>query len=150
MHNRIILPFLFAEKSITSPIYLDLLQFYVIPQLEHLQPNILFQQDGAPPHWSLDVREYLDNVFPNRWIGRDGPISWPPRSPDVTPLDFFLWGYIKDIVFATKVADLAELKQRILAAFETVTDDLLQRTWAEIDFRLHVLRITHGAHIEVY
>ena len=89
-------------------------------------------------------------MFPNRWIGRDGPISWPPRSPDVTPLDFFLWGYIKDIVFATKVADLAELKQRILAAFETVTDDLLQRTWAEIDFRLHVLRITHGAHIEVY
>ena len=73
MHNRIILPFLFAEKSITSPIYLDLLQFYVIPQLEHLQPNILFQQDGAPPHWSLNVREYLDNVFPNRWIGRDGP-----------------------------------------------------------------------------
>ena len=69
LHNRIIGTFFFGEKSITAPIYLVLLQLYVISHLEHLQPNILFQQGGAPPHWSLDVREYLDKVFSNRWIG---------------------------------------------------------------------------------
>lgn len=38
-------------------------------------------------------------TFPDWWIGRDGPINWPPRSPDISPLDFFLWGYVKDIVY---------------------------------------------------
>jgi hypothetical protein len=41
--------------------------------------------------------------FPGCCIGRDGPIPWSPRSPDITPLDFFLWGYIKDIVYKTPV-----------------------------------------------
>ncbi|CAF2265037.1 unnamed protein product [Rotaria magnacalcarata] len=48
--------------------------------------------DGAPPHFSIDVRRYLDDHFPRRWIVRGGSIRWAPRSPDLTPLDFFLWG----------------------------------------------------------
>ncbi|KAG8289720.1 hypothetical protein J6590_098624, partial [Homalodisca vitripennis] len=46
-------------------------------------------QDGAPPHYGLHVREYLNNIFPNRLIGRRGSIEWPPRSPDLSPLDYF-------------------------------------------------------------
>ena len=57
---------------------------------EEFQPWIIFQQDGEPPHWGSDVRRFLDATFPNRWIGRDGPTPWPPRSPDITPHDFFL------------------------------------------------------------
>jgi hypothetical protein len=57
---------------------------------------VFFQQDGAPPHWNLIVRASLNQRFPNRWIGRASPISWPTRSPDITPCDFFLWGYGKD------------------------------------------------------
>ena len=53
---------------------------------------------------------FLDATFPNRWIGRDGPTPWPPRSPDITPLDFFLWGYVKDKVFSTPVPDITNLK----------------------------------------
>ena len=60
------------------------------PQLEQYQPQVIFQQDGAPPHWGLQVRQFLSETFLDRWIGRDGPILWPPRSPDITPLDFFL------------------------------------------------------------
>ena len=33
------------------------------------------------------------------WIGRSETIAWPPRSPDLTPLDFSVWGYVKDQVF---------------------------------------------------
>lgn len=89
MCNRIIGPFFFAEKTVTGATYLDMLQMFAFPQVEDLQPNIWFQQDGAPPHWSLDVRGALNETFAGRWIGRDGPINWPPRSPDITPLDFY-------------------------------------------------------------
>ena len=51
MHNQIIGPFIFAESTFTANIYLDTLKHYVVPQLEEFQPRVVFQQDGAPPHW---------------------------------------------------------------------------------------------------
>ena len=104
---------------------------------------------GAPPHWGLCVRDFLNEVFPNRWIGRDGPTPWPARSPDITPLDFFLWGYVKDNVYRTPICDLQTLKTRIKEAIASVTFEMLQNTWREIDHRLDVLRATNGAHVEV-
>jgi hypothetical protein len=65
-------------------------------------------------------------------------------------LDFFLWGYVKDIVYRTKVRDITNLKQRITEAIATIDEDMLQPTWQEIEYRLDVLRATNGAHIEVY
>ena len=44
--------------------------------------------DRAPVHFALTVRNWLNQHFPNRWIGRGGPILWPVRSPDLNPLDF--------------------------------------------------------------
>jgi hypothetical protein len=67
--------------------------------------------------------------FPGRWVGRDGTIPWPQRPPYITPLDFFLWGYVKDIVCKTHVTSLDELKLRIVAATETVTPQMLEKTW---------------------
>ena len=150
MHDRVIGPFFFAEPTISAIVYLDMLEHYSVPQLEEFQPRVVFQQDGAPPHWGLVVRNFLDATFPNRWIGRDGPTNWPPRSPDITPLDFFLWGYVKDKVYSTPVADAETLKERITAALATVTTEMLENTWREIEFRLDVLRATRGAHVEIY
>ena len=61
MHDKIIGPFFFAEKLhvVTAQIYLDILIEYVSPQLEHYQPQVIFQQDGAPPHWSLEVCQFF-------------------------------------------------------------------------------------------
>ena len=126
------------------------MELYVAPQLEDFPPWIIFQQDGAPPHWSSHVRRFLDATFPNRWIGRGGPTPWPPRSPDITPLYVFLWGYVKDKVFSTPVPDITNLKARITDAFATITEDMLENTWRETDYRLDVLRATKGAHVEVY
>ena len=120
------------------------------PQSEEFQPWIIFQQDGAPTHWRSHVRRYLDATFPNRWIVRHGPTPWPPRSPDITPLDFFLWGYVKDKVFSTPVPDITNLKARITDAFATITEDMLENTWREIDYLLDVPRATKGAYVEVY
>jgi len=92
MHNKVIGTFFFNKPTISANVYLDMLELYVSPQLEKFQPWIIFQKDGAPPRWGSHVCWLLDAAFPNRWIGRDGPTPWPPRSPDITPLDFFLWG----------------------------------------------------------
>jgi len=85
-----------------------------------------------------------------RWIGRDGPTPWPPRSSDITLFEFFLWGYVKDKVFSTPVPDITILKARITDAFAAITEDMLENTWREIDYRLDLPRETKGAHVAVY
>ncbi|PSN29648.1 hypothetical protein C0J52_28432, partial [Blattella germanica] len=74
---------------------------------------------------------------------------WPPRSPDINPLDFFICGYVKYRLFATPVEDLHDLRTRILDTTETIPMDMLDRTWHEIEHRLDIVRATNGAHIEV-
>ena len=78
----------------------------LMPQLQEKSEDFIFQQDGAPPHFHFDVRAHLIVNLPGRWIGRDSHnesslLTWPPRSPDLTPCDFFLWGYIKDHMCCT-------------------------------------------------
>ena len=76
-------------------------------------------------------------------------LKWPPRSPDLTPCDFFLWGYVKGLVYVPPLpTNVVELKQRISSALETVTEDMLQRVWDELGYRLDVCRVAGGAHIE--
>jgi hypothetical protein len=147
LHDRLIGPFFFAEVTVISSIYLNMLENFVYPQLQDLQPAVLFQQDGAPPHWRFVVRASLNQHFPNRWIGRAGPISWPARSPDITPCNFFLWGYVKDCVYRNPVADINDSKERIKAAIATVDVDMLQRTWMELEYGLDIVRVTNGAHV---
>ena len=142
--------FFFEEKTITANIYLDTLTEYVTPQLEEFQPHVFFQQDGVPPHWGINVREFLDKKFPARGIGRGGPMAWPPRSPYTTPLDFFWGGYVKDVMYRTKVKDISDLKERKTAAVEAIDEEMLKRTWTEIEYRFDILRATNGAHIEIY
>ena len=149
MHNNIIGPFFFSETTITANTYLDMWQLFVVPQIQDI-PDLIFQQDGAPPHWGLAVRAYLDTTYPGRWIGRGGPINWPPRSPDITPLDFFLWGYVKDQVYQTPVNDIAALRRRITDVITSIPHEMLTNTWVELDYRLDILRATKGAHVEIY
>jgi hypothetical protein len=75
--------------------------------------------------------------------------TWPPRSPDATPCDFFVWDYVKDQVYVPLLpASIPELKVRIRTATETITADMLEKVWNELDYRVDVFRITKGAHIE--
>ena len=66
------------------------------------------------------------------------------------PLDLFLWVYVKDKVLLTPVPYITNLKARITDAFATITEDMLENTWRETDYRLDVLSATKGAHVEVY
>ncbi|GBL79761.1 hypothetical protein AVEN_101733-1, partial [Araneus ventricosus] len=99
-----------------------------------------------------DVRAFLNTTFPNRWIGHCGTIAWSPRSPDVTPLDFFFfWGYyVKHKVYSKEIRDVEDLRASITAAIATVTTEIAQRTWLELDYRLNILRATKEAHMAVH
>ena len=66
--------------------------------------DYVFQQNGCQAHFHNDVRDYLNINLPQRWIARSEQedvalMRWPPRSPDLTPRDFFLWEFVKDTVF---------------------------------------------------
>ncbi|GBN43472.1 hypothetical protein AVEN_160876-1 [Araneus ventricosus] len=107
--------------------------------------GVIFQQDGAPPHCGNIVREFLDTTFPQRWIGRGAVMALPPRSPDITPLDFYLWGYVKQHVYSERINDINHLQQRITDVIHSVTPDVLTRVGEELDYRLDVCRATNGA-----
>jgi hypothetical protein len=51
--------------------------------------------DGASAHSSRNVTWYLDSRFQGRWIGRNGPVAWPLRSPDLTPADCYSRSHLK-------------------------------------------------------
>ncbi|GBL62149.1 hypothetical protein AVEN_225592-1 [Araneus ventricosus] len=76
-------------------------------------------------------------------------MAWPPRSPDITPLDFYLWGYVKQHVYSERINDINNLKQRIMDVIHSVTPDVLTLVCQELDYRLDVCRATNGAHIEL-
>ena len=52
------------------------------------------QHDGGPPHYALCLRQVLNEIFDEKWIGRGGPVAWPPRSADLTSPDYFFWGFV--------------------------------------------------------
>ncbi|GBM43010.1 hypothetical protein AVEN_88610-1 [Araneus ventricosus] len=101
-----------------------MLQLYAIPQFPE---GVTFQQDGVPPHYGNIVREFLDTTFPQLWIGRGAVMAWPPQSPDITPLDFYLWGYEKQHVYSERINDINHLEQRITDVIHSVTPDILTR-----------------------
>lgn len=114
-----------------------------------LQPDIIFQKDGASIHCALIVKDVLDDTFPGRWISRGESISLPARSPDITPLDFFSWGFLKDTVYKIPVRYLQELRACITEVTAHVHMDILHRTWQEVEYSIDILCATDGAYFEL-
>ncbi|GBL76344.1 hypothetical protein AVEN_158164-1 [Araneus ventricosus] len=72
------------------------------------------------------------------------------RSPDVTPSDFFMWGYVKDCVYQMPCANLHEVKHRTTYTIHFIAPQMLVNAWREIEYRLDMLRATKGSHIDIY
>ncbi|CAN7945101.1 unnamed protein product [Ixodes hexagonus] len=116
-------------------------------QVEHPQPNVWFQLYGASSHWSILPRGAQHETFLER-LGRGGPITWPPRSPDITPLDLCVC--VRQSLHHSSAEPLRPPCVRILGAVRTVTPYTLEQTWMEIGSRLDILRVTRGAHVGVH
>jgi len=82
--------------------------------------RIYFQHDGAPPHFSREVRNFLNYRFPVRWIGRGGPHNWPARPLDLSSLYYYVWGWMKELVYSVKVGTRDALLGRILDAADRI------------------------------
>ncbi|KYN18416.1 hypothetical protein ALC57_09291 [Trachymyrmex cornetzi] len=91
---------------------------------------------------------FLSQRFPNRWIGRGGPVLWPPRSPDLNPLDFFLWGYVKDAVYSETPTTRWNMMERIKRAYEAITPLMLGNVQRNFRCRLLLCLENNGAHFE--
>jgi hypothetical protein len=108
-----------------------------------------YQHDEAPPHFSQVVRHYLNHKFPNRWIGRGSTQNWPPRSPDLNPLDYHMWGYMKAMVCAHELNTREELLQRILSAARSIYNTaVIRKVTRSLVTRVRKCIQAHGGHIE--
>ena len=120
-------PFFF-DGTVTANAYLEMLENQVWPTIAQW-PDIdefWFQHDGAPAHFGIEPRDWLNDHFPDRWIGRRGAIEWPPRSPDLTPPDFFLWGVLKDKVYGLKPQNIDQLRTAITNACQEIPTVMVQ------------------------
>ncbi|EFN86502.1 hypothetical protein EAI_03479, partial [Harpegnathos saltator] len=97
--------------------------------------RMIFQHDGAPAHFCRETREFLDQRFPDRWMGRGGPVIWPARSPDLNVLDYFVWGHIKSKIEHRRDGTRDEVRDAIIAAFRTITPDMAHRATRQITRR---------------
>jgi transposase len=103
--ERIIGPYFFQNQNgetatIIGASYRKCIEECLIPQIQDV--NMWFQQDGATAHTARESIQLLKTIFPDRLISRFGDIPWAPRSCDLTPLDFFLWGYLKSKVYINR------------------------------------------------
>lgn len=148
----------FLRQTLNGDRYLQLLREQIVQELIRIFPNranhlqlseeIWFQQDGAPPHFDVRVREYLNTIFPQRWIGRRGYIEWPARSPDLSPMDFFLWGHLKSVVYKDLPQSLEELEDRIRAATQEITPESIQNSLRSFVDRLGYCQAAEGFQFE--
>ena len=110
-----------------------------------------FMHYGAPAHFSLVAREFLNaTYYEDRWIGRDGPHLWPARSPDLNPLDFFLWGHLKSLVYTTGVENVEDLKNQIMQGCDIIrnTPGIFKRVQQSMRRRLDACIIAAGSHFQ--
>lgn len=123
--NKIIGP-VFIEGQLTGDRYLNLLRQEIGDLLDDIplqqRHQMIWQHDGAPQHYTLAVRNFLNRNY-NVWIGRGGPVTWPPRSPDLTPLDFYLWGALKNKIYKDQIGNVNMLKNRIREEINFLNND---------------------------
>ncbi|GFY14687.1 uncharacterized protein TNCV_647311 [Trichonephila clavipes] len=114
---------------------------FFIPELNnHDVQELWFQQDGATFHTARATIYLLKDTFGDRLISRFGPVNWPPKSCDLTPLDYFLWGYVKSLVYADKPQTLDHLEDNIRRVIADIRPQMLEKVIENWTSRLDYIR----------
>ncbi|GFW17525.1 DUF4817 domain-containing protein [Trichonephila clavipes] len=117
-----------------------------IPELNnHDVQELWFQQDGATCHTARATIDLLKDTFGDRLISRFGPVNRPPRSCDLTPLDYFLWGYVKSLVYADKPHTLDHLEDNIRRVIADIRPQMLEKVIENGTSRLDYIRASRGS-----
>lgn len=142
------------RETLTSSRYMCLLDDEVLPELrKRLTPeqynSCWFQQDGAAPHTAGATLEWLDEQFGSRIISLNRDLIWPPHSPDMSPLDYWFWSYLKFLLKPLEPSeDLDELKLQICLASESITLDDCRKGISDFKPRVLALLEANGCHFE--
>lgn len=125
--------------------YAKFLQHKLPALLQHVplqtRRQMYYQHNGAPPHFSQVVRQYLNQQFPNQWIGHSSAQNWPPRSLDLNPLHYHVWCYVKAMLYVCKV-NMREVLQRILSAARCINAAVLLKGTSPLVTRLEMYQST--------
>lgn len=137
--SKIVGPY-FYYGTLTGVRYVEMMTEILEELLDNLnlidRPFIYYQQDGAPAHNYHGTSALLDRLFGNQWIGTNGPIQWPARSPDMTPLDFFLWGYVKDEIYKRRYETVDELQININNIIRSIDRRVILKATRSVHKRL--------------
>jgi hypothetical protein len=106
-----------------------------------------FQQDSATAHTAFNTMRYLRQFFGERIISRG---RWPSRSPDLTPLDFFLFGHLKNKVFTRNLHTVEELQAAITEEIQNITPQMLLNVFDSLKRRVNICLQHGGAQFEHY
>ncbi|GFW05010.1 uncharacterized protein TNCV_598041 [Trichonephila clavipes] len=119
---------------------------FFIPELSnHDVQELWFQQDGATCHTARATIDLLKDTFGDRLISSFGPVNWPPRSCDLTPLDYFLWGYVKSLVYADKLETFDHLEDHIRRVIADIRPQMLEKVIENRTCRLDYIRASRGS-----
>jgi hypothetical protein len=99
-------------------------------------------------HYTTQAQQVLDRRYPHSWIGCGGPINWPARSPDLTPLGYFLWGHVKNYVYREPVNSLEQLDDRLHEALARITPQMIQGAQVSLIRRARLCIQNDGGHFE--
>ncbi|GFV04172.1 transposable element Tc3 transposase [Trichonephila clavipes] len=126
--------------------YRAMITNFFIPELNnHDVQELWFQQDGATCHTARAAIDLLKDTFGDRLISRFGPVNWPPRSCDLTPLDYFLWGYVKSLVYVDKPETLNHLEDNIRRVIADIRPQMLEKVIEHSTSRLDYIRASRGS-----
>lgn len=128
--------------------YRAMITEFLWPELSNIGlKNMWFQQDGATPHFANQTIALLKEKFNGRVISRNGDVNWPARSCDLTPLDFFLWGYVKSQVYKNNPHSINKLKDEIIRVIREIEPQLCQRVIENFNKRLDICGNARGGHL---
>lgn len=124
LRNNSVFAYHIYQGNLNANLYKRILEDNIIEQLDNMplveSNRAFFQQDGAPAHNSHLIREVLNTNFGENWMGTNGPIRWPARSPDLTPLDFYFWGDLKNRLYKIRSNNLNELRENFENSIQQV------------------------------
>ncbi|GFU92067.1 uncharacterized protein TNCV_1658991 [Trichonephila clavipes] len=108
--------------------YRAMITNFFIPELNDPDVQELWlQQDGATCHTARATIDLFKDTFGDRLISRFGPVNWPPRSCDLTPLEYILWGYAKSLVYADKPQTRDHLEDNIRRVIADIRPQMLEK-----------------------
>ncbi|KAJ4438538.1 hypothetical protein ANN_14485 [Periplaneta americana] len=143
-HRSSRLPTVVVDTVNTAEYRLIFMEF--VEQLDDVELSQgYFQQDGATCHTSNESMELIASFFDDRIISRN---LWPPRSPDLTTPDFFLWDYLKDRVYATRPQTLDYVKHNITQEIQAIDNRVLQRVASNMERHVELCLMQDGGYFQ--